>query len=104
MESIEIGNWLITQQGIQWNGKDGREYSIDNGTLRENGVGIRAKCYNILLHMAEKNWLTPADIYTLNTAFIYAMEANGKSLSERSFVETLKQQQTLIRFMNNPVK
>jgi hypothetical protein len=54
--------------------------------------------YDWLVHLPEKTWLTETDVYSLNTALIYAIELSGRGFpSNLSFVETFKEQQKLLR-------
>lgn len=94
MEPIKIGNWLIDQDGINWDGTPSLKYSISKSTLTDS----RGKAYDWLLHMPEKTWLTREDVYAFNTAFIFAMEAYGIPFtSDLSFVETFKEQEEIIK-------
>lgn len=94
MKPIKIGNWLIDYDGINWEGVPSTNYFISKKTLTQS----RGNEYDWLLHMSEKPWLTKEDIYALNTAFIYAMEAYGISYpSELSFVDTFTYQEEIIK-------
>lgn len=93
----KIGNWEVTSEGIVWRG-EGRYPTITVDRLTESGPpGERATMYDWLVHMAEKSWLTEKDIYALNTALIYAIEAHGQRFTnDLSFVDTFKEQQRII--------
>lgn len=93
MTEIKIENWLITEEGIEWDGIPKIEYFISKERLNELGTGERSNMYNWLLHTASKTWITKTDVYTLNTAFIYAIEYFGLEYNTGSFMETLKEQQ-----------
>lgn len=92
METYKIGNWLVTVDGIEWSGEE-KEYFIEKDRLLENGDGEMENTYDWLVHLCSKGWLTDADIYEFNSAFIYAMEYFKFDFSTRSFIETLKEQQ-----------
>ena len=66
----------IDDDGIEWTGTT--PYPIAKQRLTEKGTGERANCYDWLLHLTEKTWLKPIDIYQLNTAFIYVLVAMYK--------------------------
>lgn len=93
MKQMKIDNWLVTEEGIQWNGNPKIDYFISKERLDELGTNERSNMYDWLLHTASKTWITKADIYTLNTAFIYAIEYFGLDYNTGSFIETLKEQQ-----------
>lgn len=54
METIIIGNWTITDEGIRWCGTPQVNCFISKDRLAETGVGDRANMYNWLVHMVEK--------------------------------------------------
>jgi hypothetical protein len=91
MSPIKIGNWLVTDEGISWSGAN--EYFIDKDRLLETGPGNRSNMYDWLVHLPEKSWLDVEDIFTLNTAFIYAINYFELDLNQISFVETIIEQQ-----------
>lgn len=92
MKPFQIGNWLIDQDGINWIGTP--KYLISKETLTDS----RGKSYDWLIHMPEKTWLTREDIYALNTAYVYAMEAFEIPYpAELSFIETFKDQEEILK-------
>lgn len=93
MIPFKIGNWLIDKDGIKWDGTPKVDYRISKERITEAGPPNRDKMYDWLVHMPQKTWLTREDIYALNTALIYAMEAFGIAFPENlSFVETFIEQ------------
>ena len=98
MDPIKIGNWLITKDGIEWTGRLQNGYNIDKSRLAESGHDKQKDCYDWLLHLPEKNWVTTADVYTLNTAFLYALEIFRVPLNSLSFKNTLAEQQKILQF------
>lgn len=97
MIPFKIGNWLIKDDGINWDGDNSIDYFIAKNRLTETGTGERIKTYDWLLHMAEKTWITREDIYALNTALIYAMEEFKIPFPEDiSFVQTFIEQDKII--------
>lgn len=86
MIPIKIGNWLIDQDGIKWDGVPKHTYEISKDRITEE----RDDMFDWLIHMPQKTWLTREDIYALNTAFIYAIEKFDITVPPNmSFVETL---------------
>jgi hypothetical protein len=61
MDPIKIGNWLITKNGIEWTGTLQKGYNIDKSRLTQSGFDERKDCYDWLLHLPEKNWVTKAE-------------------------------------------
>lgn len=89
MSEFLIGNWLVTDEGIEWLEDDREGYFIDKERLLES----RGDKYDWLVHMPQKTWLTREDIYALNTAYIYAMEKFGVPFDRLSFVSTFHEQE-----------
>lgn len=94
MLPFKIGNWLITEDAICWDGLEKHEYEITRERITEKGPSPRNKMYDWLVHMPTKTWLKREDIYSLNTALIYAMEVYKIPFeTELSFVETFIEQE-----------
>jgi hypothetical protein len=93
MTPFKIGNWLITEEGITWEGTPKIDYVIPKERILELGPGDRKNMYDWLIHIPTKTWATEADIYALNSAFVYALTHYGLDLTTHSFVETLIEQQ-----------
>lgn len=100
MENFKIGNWTIKEDGIHWNDVD-NEYFIPKQNLSESGTGDRQNAYDWLVHLSTKAWVSTEDIYTLNSAFIYAMELYNLNFFQNSFMETFKLQQKEIELNRN---
>lgn len=97
MLPFKIGNWLINDEGIIWNGPSGK-YTITKERLTESGPEGRERMYDWLVHLPEKVWLTREDVYALNTALIFAMEAYNIPFPENlSFIETFIEQEDVMR-------
>ncbi len=97
MTPFKIGNWLITEDGIKWEGQPNVDYLITKERLVELGSGKRSEMYDWLVHLPQNTWVTEADIYALNSAFIYAIDYFGLDFKTGSFVSTLIEQQKEIR-------
>jgi len=97
MTPFKIGNWLITEEGITWDGTPKIDYQIPRERILEFGPGDRTNMYDWLVHIPTKTWATEADIYALNTAFVYALAHYGLNLTTLSFVETLIEQQNELK-------
>ena len=97
MEEIKIGNWLITREGIKWNGKNKIERIIGTEELLLFRTVNNRQMYNWLIHFAKKSssFITEEDIYSLNTSFIIAINKFGLDLNMETFVETVIEQQRI---------
>lgn len=93
MTPLKIGNWQITEEGIAWDGIPKTDYIIPKDRILEFGPGGRKNMYDWLVHFPTKTWVKELDVYTLNTAFIYALEYYGLDFKTCSFVETIIEQQ-----------
>lgn len=97
MIPFKIGNWLINDDGIQWDGIPKINYVISRDRIVEPGPQGRSNMFDWLVHMPEKTWMTREDSYSLNTAIIYAMEAFNISKPDNlSFVETIIEQEAIL--------
>jgi hypothetical protein len=93
MIPFQIGNWLITNNEIQWNGATTANYSIPKERLNEPCAGVRNHLYEWLLHTVTKEFVTIPDVYTFNTAFVYAQQAWGVGQGVNfSFADTFVEQ------------
>lgn len=97
MTPFKIGNWLITEEGIAWDGQPKVNYQITKERILEGGSSGRINMYDWLVHIPSKTWTTETDIYALNTAFIYALAHYGLNFNTHSFVETLIEQQDVLK-------
>lgn len=94
MVPFQIGNWLITAEGIEWTGGNGGNLLIPRQRIAEPGPPDRNHMYDWLVHLPTKPFLIEQDIFTLNTAIIYALEEYDIGFpAELSFVETFIEQQ-----------
>lgn len=94
---MKIGNWKIVDAGIEWVGDHGSYPVITKERLQETRDFDGVQVYDWLTHMAEKAWITEEDVYSLNTAFLFALEHfkigfNGSI----SFERTLKEQNKIV--------
>ena len=99
MELIRFSNWSVGPYGIEWKGRSDVKYSIPLQSLVHTGVNKRAILYQWLIEIARDKRLTGEDIYSLNTAFFYALDMFKTELDIPNYVlvaETLKAQQELI--------
>jgi hypothetical protein len=74
MDVIKIGNWVVTNEGIEWRGQPEVDLLIPRSELTQLGTIERSRMYDWLVHLTSKMWLTEFDLYALNTAYIYSLE------------------------------
>ena len=99
MELIRFNSWSVSPYGIDWKGRTDIKYSIPLHSLVHTGVNKRAILYQWLIEIARDKRLTSEDVYSLNTAFFYALDMFKTELDIPNYVliaETLKAQQELI--------
>lgn len=64
--------------------------------------GDTDQMFDTLLHMTEKTWIKEADLYTLNTAFVYALDHFSIEYSPHlNFAKTFDKQQRLYNDNHN---
>lgn len=92
MIPFQIGNWKITNDSIYH--VNHANYVIPRDRLLEAGPGDRVTMFDWLVHMPTKTWCSTEDIYSLNTAFIYAVEAWELTIpNDMSFRNTFIEQE-----------
>jgi hypothetical protein len=99
MELMKFGNWSVSPYGIDWHGRPDIQLSIALGSLTQTGLNKQSILYHWLIACAEDERFTAEDIYSLNTAFFYALDLFRAELEVPSYVliaETLMAQQNLI--------
>lgn len=97
MTPLKIGNWLINNDGIKWDGSGGGIVTLERDSITEFGSAERGNVYDWLIHVPEKTWMTPEDTYALNAAFIYAVGVFNLNFDADCFAESLIAQQEILR-------
>ncbi|HVS91117.1 MAG TPA: hypothetical protein VHE59_03730 [Mucilaginibacter sp.] len=96
MENLQIGNWLITNDGIEWTGSPYAGYYINKDRLLQESTE-KPGTFDWLLHMAHKPWLKERDVYELNIAFLIALGLLPHyKRSKLSMGKTLEEQEQII--------
>lgn len=99
MEIIRFGNWGVSPFGIEWKGRDDVQYNMTFNSMIQTGVHNQSILYQWLIDIAADSRLTNEDIYSLNTAFFYALDMFSTELDIPAYVlvaETLKAQQEML--------
>lgn len=95
---MQIGNWLITNDGIEWTGRPFFGYYINKELLLKESKDTEG-AYDWLLHMAHKPWLKERDVYELNIAFLIALGLlPNYERSKLSMEKTLDEQEKIIDY------
>ena len=72
---MKFENWIVTEKGISWNGKEQQRFEIPanklNATRRSNTSEI--PLYEWIVLATDEDWLTENDLFDLNFAFVYAV-------------------------------
>jgi hypothetical protein len=92
---MKIGNWLIKDNGILWQGPVADSFIPSDELLEIINEGD-IKVYNWLVHFNEKKWSNENDIYSLNIAFILAAEKYNIKIDFGILLSTLLEQNKLI--------
>ena len=99
MELVKFGNWSVSPYGIEWQGRSEISLSIPLAQLVQTGLNKKSILYHWLIEVAEDDRFNPEDVYSLNTAFFYAIDLFRAELEIPGYVliaETLMAQQTAI--------
>lgn len=97
MESNKIGNWIVTEESIDWNKEKRGDYSIPIKQILQKGVAERAEMYDWLIHVPLKTWLDEDDVLSLNKAFLYAAKKNNLIVDVEKYNKTISYQLAIIK-------
>lgn len=102
MVPFSFGNWLVTNDGIQWTGnKHGDEYFISRESIEHTGMSNEEYgSYYWPKHLTEKLWISESDLYAFNTAFVFAFDQYNLDLDASSLAKSLHIQQILYNNRN----
>jgi hypothetical protein len=95
---MNIGNWKVSEAGIEWAGDSLNRFSINAAQLAET-VTIEegmAEMYKWIVLATEEVWLTEDDLYDFNNAFIYATASTNQAFDYEIFDRTLSYQYELL--------
>ena len=99
MELARFGNWSVTTYKIEWKGDSRIEFAVSIPDIVNTGSHKNCIFYQWLIEIAADTRFTKEDIYSLNTAFFYALD-NFRSEIEipahALLAETLKEQQAML--------
>ena len=91
---MKIGNWAVTEAGIEWKRSGLNRFFIEQETLTEivETEDDDTTLYKWILLATEEDWLTEDDLYDLNFAFVYAAAQSGVDFDYEIFDESLSYQ------------
>lgn len=95
---MNIGNWTVSNTGIDWAGDSTHNFSIGSKELLEvvtleEGM---PEMYKWILVATDQDWLTEDDLYDFNHAFLYAIGGSDLSFDYETFDHTLIYQYELL--------
>jgi len=96
MELARFGNWAVTTYKIEWRGDAKITFAISIPNIIETGVHKNCIFYQWLIEIASDCRFSDEDIYSLNTAFFYALDNFRSEIdipTHALLAETLKEQQ-----------
>ena len=99
MEIARFGNWSIDVFKIEWIGDPLIEFSITIPNIINTGNRKHGILYQWLIDIAADTRFTREDIYSLNTAFFYALDIFKHEVNIPAYAliaETLKEQQDIL--------
>jgi len=99
MELARFGNWSVTTYKIEWKGNAGIEYAVAIPNIVITGEHKNCIFYQWLIEIAADKRFSEEDIYSLNTAFFYALDNFRSEIdipTHALLAETLKEQQVML--------
>ena len=99
MELARFGNWSVTTYKIEWKGDIGIEFFVPIPNIVNTGSHKNCIFYQWLIDIAADKRFTEEDIYSLNTAFFYALDNFRTEIeipAHALLAETLKEQQVIL--------
>jgi hypothetical protein len=99
MELARFGNWAVDVFRIAWVGDPGIDFSITIPNIINTGTHQNGILYQWLIDLAADTRFSAEDIYSLNTAFFYALDIFRCEIEIPAYAliaETLKEQQQVM--------
>ena len=87
-----FGNWLVTSEGIQWNGEGLNRFVIDKESLTRTRQMNGQTLYDWIFIATDEDWLTQNDLYDLNFAFVYAFAKFKSDFNYEMFDASIAEQ------------
>ena len=94
---MQFGDWNVTENSIEWNGKGRQRFVIPANELNNTrpGNAYIAVFYKWILLATDEEWLTQNDLYDLNYAYVFAAGKLGLDFNYDIFDATLAYQYEL---------
>ncbi|RYG05669.1 MAG: hypothetical protein EOO02_03075 [Chitinophagaceae bacterium] len=91
---MKIGNWLITNESIEWKGTGKNTFVIPIKEITEKieTDDDKLSFYKWIMLATDEEWLGDDELYDLNFAFVYAVAKSGAEFDYQVFDETLSYQ------------
>lgn len=99
MELARFGNWSVTTYKIEWKGDCKIEFAVSIPNIVNTGSHRNCIFYQWLIEIAADHRFSDEDIYSLNTAFFYALDNFRLEIeipAHALLAETLKEQQVVL--------
>lgn len=95
---MKIGDWNITETGIEWSGAGLNRFVIDKQSLVETTKpdGEEGELYKWIVLATEEEWLSHDELYDLNFAFAFTAGATGADFNYDIFDRSLEYQFDLL--------
>ena len=89
---MRFGNWIVTNNGISWNGEGLNRFDILKNGLNDIRYSLSGDFYEWIMVATDEEWLTQNDLYDLNYAFVFAIAKFNLDFSYEVFDATLAEQ------------
>ena len=95
---MNIGNWKVTDNTIEWSAKGFQRFVIEKAALLETAKpeGWSENMYKLIMLATDTDWLTTDDLYDLNFAFVYAAGSWQQPFDYEIFDRTMEYQFELL--------
>ena len=90
-----FGNWLVTKDGVEWNGGGLNRFTIPKEDLNKIRQLNSKTFYEWILVATDEYWLSQNDLYDLNFAFVFAAAKFNLQFNYEVFDTTLAEQYEL---------
>ena len=81
IKEVRFGNWIVGEDGITWDGLKKKGYYIEKDSLKDVLYDYQ-DVYEWPIYIVDKSWINKSDIYTFNTAFVFALVHFGIGFSQ----------------------
>ena len=90
---MQFGNWIVTDEAIEWQGEVTQQFVIPKDTLTALRYDRKGSFfYDWILLATDEGWIDQDDLYDLNFAFVFAAAKWNLEFNYQTFDATLEEQ------------